>query len=245
MNQVSKFDQTYLDWMQREAQAGAPMVPAATVVLLRDVPGGGLEVLMLRRNTAVEFVGGMWVFPGGRVDPADHDGAADLLAAARNAAVREAREEAGQIVDVASLIWFAHWCPPPVAPKRFATFFFACRTAADEVMIDGSEIHEHAWMAPATALARQRAHEIQLAPPTWVTLHYLARSATVGEALAAFAAREPRFYETRMMKDEDNIYFVWHGDSAYPDLPPNTPGARHRITAGAGGWKFDDSAAPL
>jgi 8-oxo-dGTP pyrophosphatase MutT (NUDIX family) len=243
VKQVSKFDQTYVDWMRREAEAGTPMVPAATVVLLRDaLATGGLEVLMLRRNTAVEFVGGMWVF---RVDPEDHDGAADLLAAARNAAVREAHEEAGQIVDVASLVWFAHWCPPPNAPKRFATFFFACRTAADEVMIDGSEIHEHAWMPPAAALARQRAHEIQLAPPTWVTLHYLARSHSVDEALAVFMAREPRFYETRMLRDEDNIYFVWQGDAAYPDLPAETPGARHRITVGASGWELDDSAAPF
>jgi 8-oxo-dGTP pyrophosphatase MutT (NUDIX family) len=73
VKQVSKFDQTYVDWMRREAEAGTPMVPAATVVLLRDaLATGGHEVLMLRRNTAVEFVGGMWVFPGGRVDPEDH-----------------------------------------------------------------------------------------------------------------------------------------------------------------------------
>ena len=243
---VSKFDQTYVDWMRREAEGGTPVVPAATVVLLRDAPGtGALEVLMLRRNAAVEFVGGMWVFPGGRVDPEDHNGAADLLAAARNAAVREAYEEAGQIVDPASLVWFAHWCPPPNAPKRFATFFFACRALADEVRIDGSEIHEHAWMTPAAALARQRAHEVQLAPPTWLTLHYLARLATVDEALAAFAGRQPRFYETRLLRDEHNIYFVWQGDAAYPDLPPDTPGARHRVTVGAGGWEVDDSAVPF
>jgi 8-oxo-dGTP pyrophosphatase MutT (NUDIX family) len=246
VEQVSAFDQTYREWMQREADAGSPMVPAATVVLLRDAPGTGrLEVLMLRRNAAVEFAGGMWVFPGGRIDPEDHEGADDLLAAARTACVRESHEEAGQVVDVDSLVWFAHWCPPPNAPKRFATFFFACRALGDEVTIDGSEIHDHEWMTPASALERQRAKEVQLAPPTWITLHYLQRSATVAEALEAFRSREPRFYETRMMRDDQQMYFVWAGDAAYPDLPPDTPGARHRIVVGADGWQLDDRGLPF
>ena len=246
MRNVSSFDQTYIDWMARENESGTPLVPAATVVLLRDAPTGeGIEVLMLRRNAAVEFAGGMWVFPGGRIDPEDHDAADDLLGAARNAAVRESREEADQEVDVDSLVWFAHWCPPSNAPKRFATFFFACRALGGEVTIDGSEIHDHEWMAPAAALGRQRAHEVQLAPPTWVTLHYLTRSTSVEHALAAFAAHEPRFYETRMMKDDEHIHFVWQGDAAYPDLAPATPGPRHRITVRADGWELDDSARPF
>jgi 8-oxo-dGTP pyrophosphatase MutT (NUDIX family) len=243
---VSKFDQTYIDWMQREAESGSPMMPAATVVLLRDAPdGGGLEVLMLRRNAAVEFAGGMWVFPGGRIDPEDHEGAENLLAAARNASVREAHEESGQLVDVDSLVWFAHWCPPPNAPKRFATFFFACRALGDEVTIDGSEIHDHEWMTPTAALERQQAQEVQLAPPTWITLHYLRRAANVEDALARFAAKEPRFYETRMVKDDEHIHFIWQGDAAYPDHPAATAGPRHRITVRADGWVLDDSGVPF
>jgi len=52
----------------------APDVPvrdAATVILLRDVAGRGLEVFMLRRNLNSDFVGGAYVFPGGGVDTAD------------------------------------------------------------------------------------------------------------------------------------------------------------------------------
>ncbi len=44
---------------------------AATVMLVRDAPE--LEVFMLRRSTALEFVGGASVFPGGAVDPGDRD----------------------------------------------------------------------------------------------------------------------------------------------------------------------------
>lgn len=50
-------------------QPAAPR-DAATVVLLRDAPGG-LEVYLLRRVRAMAFAAGMHVFPGGSVDPAD------------------------------------------------------------------------------------------------------------------------------------------------------------------------------
>ncbi|MGY6499835.1 MAG: NUDIX hydrolase [Acidimicrobiales bacterium] len=48
---------------------------AATVMVVRD-GDDGVEVFMLRRNPASEFVGGAYVFPGGAVDP--HDEADDL-----------------------------------------------------------------------------------------------------------------------------------------------------------------------
>jgi 8-oxo-dGTP pyrophosphatase MutT (NUDIX family) len=43
---------------------------AATLLLLREREAQ-LEVLMMRRRQELRFMGGMWVFPGGRVDPAD------------------------------------------------------------------------------------------------------------------------------------------------------------------------------
>ena len=43
---------------------------ASTVVLLRDAPGGP-EAYLLRRVKGMAFAGGMHVFPGGSVDPAD------------------------------------------------------------------------------------------------------------------------------------------------------------------------------
>src|ERR1700690_2637477 len=60
-----------------------PLRDAATVMLVRDArdPDGqpAIEVCMLRRNLASEFVAGAYVFPGGAVDPADHGDAADEL----------------------------------------------------------------------------------------------------------------------------------------------------------------------
>ena len=46
-----------------------PIRPAATVLLVTDAPE--LKVLMMKRHANTVFAGGMWVFPGGAVDPED------------------------------------------------------------------------------------------------------------------------------------------------------------------------------
>ena len=48
----------------------SPARDAATVALVRDA-ANGLEVYLLRRVRGMAFAGGMHVFPGGSVDPAD------------------------------------------------------------------------------------------------------------------------------------------------------------------------------
>ena len=53
-----------------------PVKPAATVLLVRDAEGGGIEVFMLRRTFSAAFASGMFVFPGGKVD--DLDGVAEI-----------------------------------------------------------------------------------------------------------------------------------------------------------------------
>lgn len=50
--------------------------PAATVLLVRDRPGG-VEVYLQRRPRRFGFAGGLWVYPGGRVDDADRHPAID------------------------------------------------------------------------------------------------------------------------------------------------------------------------
>ncbi|CAN5798799.1 NUDIX hydrolase [soil metagenome] len=53
-----------------------PARPAATVMLVRDTEARGIEVFLMRRHRAMEFVGGVIVFPGGGVD--DRDRSADI-----------------------------------------------------------------------------------------------------------------------------------------------------------------------
>lgn len=93
-----------------------PLREAATVMLVRD-DARGLEVFMVRRTTNAAFAGGMYVFPGGRIDDADRDAdiadrcdgltdadASGILGVATGglgywvAAVRECFEEAGVLL---------------------------------------------------------------------------------------------------------------------------------------------------
>jgi 8-oxo-dGTP pyrophosphatase MutT (NUDIX family) len=50
--------------------------PASTVLILRD-GSDGIEVYLQRRPRRMHFAGGLWVFPGGRVDDVDRDPAID------------------------------------------------------------------------------------------------------------------------------------------------------------------------
>ena len=165
---------------------------AATVVLLRDTPGG-LETLMLKRNKALMFAGGVWVFPGGSLDPSDWEyGAGEEVDAARAGATREAMEESGLEVDPDTMVQISHWTTPVAEPKRFYTWFFLAMAPADpEVEIDGSEIHDHAWMNVAEAVRQHEAGDFGLFPPTIMTLRALQGYLSAEDALIGTAAREP------------------------------------------------------
>ena len=83
--------------------------PAATIMLLRDGPAG-IEVFMIVRHLAAAFAAGALVFPGGRVEEADHVLASTLGDGAnkngldhealsfRVAAIRETFEECGVLL---------------------------------------------------------------------------------------------------------------------------------------------------
>ena len=213
---------------------------AATVILVRDGEPG-LETLMLRRNSKLDFVGGMWVFPGGRLDPDDWSGLAedDLLAASRRAATREAQEEAGLSVDPESLVPYSHWTPPPIRLKRFLTWFFIAPAPRGRVKIDGGEIHDSAWMQPGEALRRRDAQEIELAPPTWVTLYELSRFSSVGAALEHTKTRECEAFSTRIGKVDGGVAALWHGDAGYATSDPGVAGPRHRLLMLDAGWRYE------
>jgi 8-oxo-dGTP pyrophosphatase MutT (NUDIX family) len=235
MSDTNRHGERLARWAESGNKGEAPR-PAATVVLLRDHEDG-LETLMLRKNSKIAF-GGMWVFPGGRVDAADRVGD-DEIASARRAAVRESIEEAGLAVDEGGLVPFSHWTPPPVTPKRYLTWFFLARAPAHEVSIDGGEIHEHAWMRPSEALERRDAGEIEVAPPTFVTLHELSRSSNVAHALEAARTREPEHFTTAISRVDGGAVALWHGDAGYAVREPSLPGARHRLWMLRDGWRYE------
>lgn len=217
----------------------AVLVPAATVILLRDTRAGP-ETLMLRKNSKIAF-GGMWVFPGGRVDDDEAPGAPDEERA-RRAAVREAQEEASLALSPADLVWFSHWTPPAIEIRRYSTWFFVARAPEAEVVIDDGEITASQWIRPGDALAKQGEREIELVPPTYVTLHHLARFPSVQAALRGMVPPGgPRHYVTRIVAGEDRMVVMWEGDAGYATLDASAPGPRHRLEMTRDGFFFDDS----
>jgi 8-oxo-dGTP pyrophosphatase MutT (NUDIX family) len=194
---------------------------------------------MLRRNSKLAF-GGMWVFPGGRVDEEDHDETRDAFAAARRAAVREAEEESGLLVAVDDLVTVSHWTPPPVTPKRFSTWFFVARAPDGAVTIDDGEIHEHMWVSPQGAIEQRDDGVIELAPPTWVTLHTLAQATDTADALARAAAAEPIVFVTHIATTTDGLAALWVGDHAYETGEnADASGPRHRLVMTETAWRYE------
>jgi 8-oxo-dGTP pyrophosphatase MutT (NUDIX family) len=223
-----------------QAAQGVVAAPAATVVLLRD-GADGLEVLLARRSSKLAFHGGAWVFPGGRIDPDDYgDAPDDLPRAARQAAAREAMEEAGVDVDPDALVHLSNWTTPEGAPKRFATWFFAGPVRSGDEVADGSEMDKVQWFSPAAALAARDAGEIELAPPQYVTLLDLLETATVADAMAAIEAEVaidylPRFH---FVSDGDALC-IYPEDVAYDDVTKlDAPGPRHRLLLGGERWEY-------
>lgn len=69
---------------------------AATMLLLRETHGQ-TEVLMVRRHADLAFMGGLWVFPGGALNPADtSDAALDRLVGHDDISCRRMRTAQGE-----------------------------------------------------------------------------------------------------------------------------------------------------
>ncbi len=217
-------------------------VAAATVIPVRDGPDG-IEVLLLRRRGSGNFAG-MWVFPGGRIDPGDTaggDGAADGMTSARRAAAREAAEEAELDLDPDRLVPWSHWVPPPVRPVRFATWFFVAAPERFDVVVDGAEVLEHRWLTPVDARLARDTGLLPLAPPTYVTLHQLDDVDTAAGALRGPPAVER--FSSVIAAGADPPTLLWHDDAGYDTGDGDAPGARHRLVMGEPVWSYLRSRA--
>ena len=106
------------------------------------------------------------------------------------------------------------------------------------------EILQHQWIKPAKAHAHHSEGEIDLAPPTWITLYQLCQYDSLS-GLLDFLNREPeKYYETRIVKDSDGQRVaMWEGDDGYEPNDADVPGARHRLILRQDGFVFDNTVA--
>jgi 8-oxo-dGTP pyrophosphatase MutT (NUDIX family) len=178
------------------------------VILLRR--GGkhaerGIQVLLVQRNPEARFMPGVWVFPGGAVDPADGEGEA----AHRAAAVRELAEEAGIEVLAEELVPYSRWITPKAVPIRFDTrFYLALAPAHTPPEPDGSETVDAGWFQPQAALDSHRAGELSLVFPTIKHLESLVGFANSAEALEAARRRDVKPVEPEVVGEGEERRIV-------------------------------------
>lgn len=207
-------------------------LPSATVMVLRDQPGG-LHVLLMRRHAQSRELGGAHVFPGGKLDPDDaqHPGAeAERLVQALGedgltpalawglhvAACRETREECGLRLDPLRLRPWSRWITPrqpSVTRKRFDTRFFVVAAPPDQDAVhDNHEATEVLWITPAQALQRLEAGEMDLAPPQIMSLIDLLRFGAVDAVLAEAGRRRPPLIEPEPFDEAGARVICYPGD---------------------------------
>lgn len=198
---------------------GEPAVPrpAASVVLLRRGGTHGeraLEVLLLKRTDEAKFMPGVWVFPGGALDPGDGEGEAGH----RACALRELREEAGiELPADGELVLFSRWITPELVSRRFdAWFFLALAPAHTPPQPDGVETVDARWFEPAAALEAQAAGELSLAFPTIRQLESLRTFGSAEEAIEAYRDRDVEAILPKILGSAEAPRILLPGDPDYP-----------------------------
>lgn len=187
--------------------------PASSLLLLR---GGrdALEVLLVRRNPEARFMGGVWVFPGGAVDPADGAGEED---AHRAAAVRELAEEAGiEGLEPDALTAYSRWITPEEVAVRFDTRFYLASAPKDaEPRVDGVECVDAGWFAPREALGAYDRRELRLVFPTVKHLEQIAPFRSADELLDAARGRAVEPVLPRVIGSGEHARIVLPGEPDY------------------------------
>lgn len=204
--------------------------PAATIMLGRD-NNGVFEVLLLKRNKVLAFAGGLWVFPGGKIEADEIAQTNTDLEAAKLAATRETIEEANIFIEKEKLIFIRHWTTPAVEPRRFATWFFfaGITTEKSTVTIDDSEIKKHLWINPQTALDKMVSSELAMLPPTFLNLQLIRKCNSVAEAEQKLKNIEPVFVLPVVSIANNNYTILYKGDAGYETANAKAEGARHRL----------------
>ena len=129
-------------------------IPAATLVVVRDMADAPPDLLIVERAAGMAFAGGALVFPGGRIDESDIGlAAASRDNAAKIAAIRETLEETGIAVGLN---------PPPspalaaeIQEALIAGAAFAGLIAKHELSLELADLSLFARWKPAFQHARR------------------------------------------------------------------------------------------
>jgi 8-oxo-dGTP pyrophosphatase MutT (NUDIX family) len=202
-----------------------PAFPAASLILMRERRAGPPELLIVQRSASLVFAAGAYVFPGGRVDPADYEAARRLCpalepeeGAARIAAVRETLEETAIITPAAgALVPFARWLPREQVKRRFDTRFYLAEAQGEAIPVaDGVETATAFWATAEDLLARCARGDGRAIFPTRRLLERLARFTRFADARAEAERLPQRIITPWVEHRPDGDWLRIPDDAGYP-----------------------------
>ena len=159
---------------------------AALGIVLRNRPGGGVEVLLGRRSRRSRFMPGNLAFPGGKVEPEDEPGRPGVFERCTH---REVFEETG--LDLGPSLWNAagERTTPPIFPVRYRTLFFTAALPEGALLPavppSPDEFESLEFADPARVLSDWEAGRSLVPPPLLPILRRLAQERTVDAASVA------------------------------------------------------------
>lgn len=214
--------------------------PASTIMILHEDNNKEVQVLLLKRNPALKFAAGFWVFPGGAIELKEIQEANSILDAARIAAARETEEETGKIIDPSTLHHYVHWTTPKGGQRRFATWFFYGWASNLKVQVDNSEIVDYKWLPVSKALDMIKGANTPILPPTYVSIYRISQCNSKAEIDSVLQSGTPIVMPRTKFKDK-TFYSFYKGDVAYVNKDENLEGAKHRIVGdmNAGEYRFE------
>ena len=97
-----------------------------------------------------------------------------------------------------------------------------------DIIIDDGEIHEFQWIAPQQALDLHGQGELNMMPPTVLSMRLIRHYQTAAEACEKLAVREPYGVTPRICQHKGQVVCLYPGDSGYESLNPEIEGPMHR-----------------
>jgi 8-oxo-dGTP pyrophosphatase MutT (NUDIX family) len=115
----------------------------------------------------------------------------------------------GLVLRTDLLAAWAHWITPEFEPRRYDTRFFLAAMPVGQRTRDVSGEADHVtWMRPSEALAGVEAGQMEMLPPTSVTLRELSGYTGVDAAIAAAERRVVTAILPGVQRVDGELYFV-------------------------------------
>lgn len=151
----------------------------------------------------------------------------------------DAVEASEYTLDQDALLYFSNWITPEALPIRFDTRFFLTVVDQDvQVVIDGEELIDFAWIVPREALGKEESEDWAIPFPTRETLLLLATESTADalvERLTAIDVVSP--IQPRLLVGDGEAKILLPSDEGFEEagLHQRDPTLLERLAAVAAG----------